>query len=99
MTNPRESSSFRYTIRLDTRPEGRDAVDRVQVSGTVEARDGSLNQLWNWVKGEVGSRAERCRGEEVNWAAREGGWWDGSVLVVVVEEAFSPGAKMSFSFG
>ncbi len=89
-------------MRLETRPEGRWAVERVQVSGTGEGevcRLGCENQAWNWVKGDR-SRAERCRVECWNWAACAG-WCEGSVslvLVVVWDEAgASPGAKMSFS--
>lgn len=88
-------------MRLETRPEGRWAVERVQVSGTGEGevcKLGWVNQVWNCVKGE-GCRVERCRVECLNWPARAG-WWDGSVLFVVVssEAGASPGAKMSFSF-
>lgn len=47
------SSSFKYTIRALTRPEGREAVERQSVSGwwTPEVC-AVVNQLWNWVKGE-----------------------------------------------
>jgi hypothetical protein len=34
-------------MREETRPEGRCAVERVQVSGTVDCRRGSENQEWN----------------------------------------------------
>jgi hypothetical protein len=71
MTNPFASSSFRYTIRAETRPEGRDAVERQTVSGWCTpfcwAR---VNQLWNWVKGEESSW-ERERAALVYWSAWE----------------------------
>lgn len=60
-------------MRAETRPDGKWAVERVQDSGTAEARRGSAYQVWNWVKGSE----ERSRRERVptwNWAAREG-WW------------------------
>lgn len=57
---PSESSSLRYTTRAETRPEGSDAVDRVHVSGTDDRSRGSVNQLWNWVKGDV-EREDRVK--------------------------------------
>ncbi len=88
-------------MRLETRPEGRWAVERVQVSGTGEGevcRLGCENQAWNWVKGER-SREDRCRVECWNWAARAGRCEGSASLVVLLDEArASPGAKMSFSF-
>lgn len=69
-------------MRAETRPLGKWAVERVHVSGTCPVREGELNQVWNWVKGE----GESCVRERVpweNWAA-----W--------VEEGSAPGAKISF---
>ena len=61
-------------MREETRPEGRLAVLRVTVSGTVLWRAGLVYQVWNWVKGD-GSRSWRWSVPIVNWAARvEVGW-------------------------
>lgn len=58
-------------MRAETWPEGRDAVLRVQASGTEE-RGRAEYQVWNWVKGE-GERERRERVERVNWEACCGG--------------------------
>ncbi len=88
MNSPLGETDFRYTMRADTRPEGREAVDRVTVSGTGTFWVWAvLNQVLNWVMGE-GERCERERAPFWNWAARGGvvvGWGEGSLLVVVVE--------------
>jgi hypothetical protein len=72
-------------MRAETRPEGREAVERVHVSGTVEVRAGWVNQLWNCVNGDS-ERSVRCSVPMLNWAA-----W------VVVGSV--PGANISFEEG
>lgn len=53
MTNPFVSNSFKYTMRAETRPEGRDAVERHTVSGCGTADCWAReNQALNWMKGE-----------------------------------------------
>ena len=53
MMKPRASRAFRYTIRLETRPEGREEVLRQTVSGEgTEEACAVVNQVWNWVRGE-----------------------------------------------
>lgn len=59
-------------MRADTRPEGREAVERQTVSGWWTAWDWACwNQVWNWVKGETGSSCERERASFVYWSAWE----------------------------
>jgi hypothetical protein len=70
-------------MRAETRPEGREAVERVHVSGTCDWSVGSENQVWNWVRGE-GEREVRCRVPMWNCAARVGC------------EGSEPGAKISW---
>ncbi len=84
-TNPRLSSSLRYNIRDETRPEGRDAVLRLTVYGSgICAETASEYQVWNWVSGE-GERSEMERVPLVNWEA-----WAGEEEVG--EALMSPGA-------
>lgn len=61
-------------MRELTRPEGRWAVERQHVSGTVPCRAEEVNQAWNWVNG-LESSWERVRAEDLNWAACCG-WLD-----------------------
>jgi hypothetical protein len=84
-------------MRALTRPEGREAVDSVQVSGTWVCRAGSVNQAWNWAVGDA-DREEAERVPILNCAARDG------VLVVVSwdgdgEVVGAPGAKISLFVG
>jgi hypothetical protein len=58
-------------MRELTRPEGKEAVDKVTVSGTWPRSCGDVNHEWNWVNGS-GERSERRRRESENCAAREG---------------------------
>ena len=59
MTNPLSSSSFKYTIRALTRPEGSDAVERHTVSGWwTDDFWASVNQVLNCLKGELGSSCD-----------------------------------------
>lgn len=52
MTKPLVSSSLRYTIRAETRPEGREAVERQTVSGWwTSLAWACVNHVWNCVKG------------------------------------------------
>ena len=59
-------------MRAETRPEGREAVDRQTVSGWWTPEDwAAVNQVWNWVKGDAGSSWEREREPFVYWSAWE----------------------------
>ena len=77
-------------MRELTRPEGREAVERVHVSGTEEARTGSENQLVNWVKG-LTVKCERWRVPLENWSACWGACWlppaPGATMVLSVGSA------------
>ena len=56
-------------MRLETRPEGREAVERQTVSGwKTEEVWAELYQLWNWAMG-LGERSLREREESVNCSA------------------------------
>lgn len=66
-------------MRAETRPEGREAVERVTVSGWWTGWDWAVvNQAWNWSRGE-GRRSVREREPLVYCSA-----WE--------EEADVPGA-------
>lgn len=58
-----------YTMRAETRPEGNWAVESVQVSGCetpVSGWEASVNHVWNWVMGLLGSRSERRKPPRVS---------------------------------
>lgn len=72
MTKPAVSSSFRYTIRELTRPEGSEAVDRQTVSGwCTPLACACVNQVWNCVNGELGSNWSLSRAPLVYCSACE----------------------------
>lgn len=57
-------------MRAETRPEGSEAVESVQVSGWVMGgvqEEVAEYQAWNWWMGEEGWRSERERAPLVNW--------------------------------
>jgi hypothetical protein len=76
-------------MRELTRPEGKEAVDKVTVSGTWPRSCGDVNHEWNWVNGS-GERSERRRRESENCAARDG---VGVGVVVEAGAAESGGAS------
>lgn len=62
-------------MRAETRPEGREAVERQTVSGWCTPWAWAcVNQVWNWVKGDEGSSCERSSAPFVYWSAWEFVW-------------------------
>jgi hypothetical protein len=64
-------------MRAETRPEGREAVESVQVSGWAMGgvqEEVAEYQAWNWWMGEEGCRSERERAPLVNWLICSASW-------------------------
>ena len=92
---PSVSRVLRYTVREETRPDGRCAVEKTVVSGCAVVERAEVYQVWNCVRGE-GERVEResvyleyC-GSEGATAGLEGEWVGG---VGGLQINFSAGAE------
>lgn len=80
-------------MRAETRPEGREAVERVHVSGWVMGgvqEEVAEYHVWNWWMGEEACRSARERTPLVNWLICSASWG----LVSVVRAGEGVGATV-----